>query len=639
MLTAGRSGPGLAAGAVLHGAALLAFAAAGAPRALGAQTPAPGDSARRGRDTSTVRVPARADTVPADRDSASRRSNVRADSLKRPLARAESPTAIDPSTYWRWDRAAIFASGAVDLLDLLDRVPGLTGFRTAWVGSAGAAAFLGDGRRVRLFYDGIELDALDPRTGGVVDPITAQLWTLEDVTIERSAGEVRVFMRSWRVERTTPSTRVDVSTGDIATNTFRGFFGRRFTGGEAVQAGFHQFSSSRFRYGGDNDALEIVARLGVARGRWKGDAFVNRARRTRDDIFRIDPRTLQRVDASLAEPLPGEEATYTTAYVRGGYGDPGAGLWAQVTAASLGFKESTGRRAASTGVRADTADTNRSRAQYVVAGGVTRGGLALSATGRLRVFEGYLSKSAAARASLARGPLSSTLLVERTSLDQAWRGEAIARLAPFDRVAISGAVSQFRYDGNALIGPTEATTRLDVRAEAAVRLGQLWLGGGVIARDSANLLGLRAFDDSAAAVADARTTGVIGTARGRLFRAVHVDAYGISWDQRGANRPKYQTRAQVYLQTSLPRRFPSGNFGLLTSVVHEYRSATPFVAADRVLFAGQAQSLSGLLEIRIVNAVLSYQIRNAFNIRNQYVPLFQAPPATSVYGVRWEFVN
>ena len=40
---------------------------------------------------------------------------------------------------------------------------------------------------VRLFYDGIELDPLDPRTGGVADPITAQIWTLEDLTIERSA--------------------------------------------------------------------------------------------------------------------------------------------------------------------------------------------------------------------------------------------------------------------------------------------------------------------------------------------------------------------------------------------------------------------------------------------------------------------
>src|SRR3712207_7320674 len=42
----------------------------------------------------------------------------------------------------------------------------------------------------------------------------------------------------------------------ISTNTFRGYYGQRFTGGEAIQAGFQQFSTSRSRYGGDNDALD-----------------------------------------------------------------------------------------------------------------------------------------------------------------------------------------------------------------------------------------------------------------------------------------------------------------------------------------------------------------------------------------------
>ena len=609
---------------------------------LGAQQPAapPRDTVGRG-DTVRVAVPARADTVPADADSARRAPRVRADTIKRPLARAESPRADDPAAYWRWDRAALYASGALDLLDLLERVPGLTGFRAAWVGSPGAAAYLGDGARVRLFYDGIELDPLDARTGGVVDPVLAQLWTLEDVVIERSAAEVRVFMRTWRVDRTAPSTRTDISTGDLATNTFRGFFGRRFGGGEALQAGFQQFSTSRSRYGGDNDALELMVRAGVARGRWKADAFVNRARRTRSAIANVDPLTLQRTGAGLA----GEEATYTTAYVRGGYGDPGAGLWAQATAASLGFKESTPRASAtgsgSIDLPADTADTSASRAQYVIAGGYTRGGAAVSLTGRARVVgDGGVGKSLAGRASYQRGFFSSTGYVERTSVDGLWRAELLARVAPFNRFALSGAVSQLVYEEEAYTGDEDARTTLAARGEAAVRLGGLWLGGGVVARDAKPVSALAVFDRTAVGAADAQATGVIGTARGRLFRAVQIDAYGISWEASGPYRPRYQTRTQVYLQTALRNRFPSGNFGLLASIVHDYRSTVVFpLAASAPATPARVQSLGGLLEIRIVNAVLSYQVRNATNLRNQYVPFFQAPNLTSVYGVRWEFLN
>ena len=448
-------------------------------------------------------------------------------------------------------------------------------------------------------------------------------------------------MRTWRVDRTSPSTRTDISTGDLATNTFRGFFGRRFTGGEAIQAGFQQFSTSRSRYGGDNDALELMVRAGVARGRWKGDAFVNRARRTRSAIAGVAPRTLQRTGGGLA----GEEATYTTAYVRAGYGDPGAGLWAQATAASLGFKESTARAAAASGTAlelpADTADTSASRSQYVVAGGYTRGGAALSLTARGRVVgDGGIGKSLAGRASYRRGVVSTTGFVERTSTDGLWRAEAIARVAPFNRIAVSGAVSQLVYEQETFAGAEDERTTLAARGEAAVRLGALWLGGGVVARDAGTVAALTVFDRTAVRPAGEQLTGVIGTARGRLFKAVQVDAYGISWESAGAYRPRYQARTQLFLQTGLRRRFPSGNFGLLTSIVHDYRSAVAFPTSAGVLTTpGRTQTLGGLLEIRIVNAVLSYQVRNATNVRNQFAPFLQAPNLTSIYGVRWEFYN
>jgi hypothetical protein len=96
------------------------------------------------------------------------------------------------------------------VVDILDRIPGLTTYRSGWIATPQTAAFNGDFQRVRIFYDGIEMDSLDPDNGGILDLSTVQLWTLEHLSVERSAGEARVFMRSWRVENTTPYTRVDV---------------------------------------------------------------------------------------------------------------------------------------------------------------------------------------------------------------------------------------------------------------------------------------------------------------------------------------------------------------------------------------------------------------------------------------------
>ena len=39
-------------------------------------------------------------------------------------------------------------------------------------------------RRIRVFFDGLEFDDLDPRTGGVLDLTEVPLWPLEELRIE-----------------------------------------------------------------------------------------------------------------------------------------------------------------------------------------------------------------------------------------------------------------------------------------------------------------------------------------------------------------------------------------------------------------------------------------------------------------------
>ena len=622
----------------------VALLAAGASVARGQGTPP--DTSRRPRPprdtTHTVPIPARPDSIKPDTGRGVARgvptdsAAAKKDTIKAPIAHAESPPLADVGPAYRWDRAALFASGALTLADLLERVPGMTILRSGWINGPMSGAYLGDVGRIRVFYDGVEQDPIDPRNGGSLDLTTIELWTLEDVAIERGADEVRVYLRSWRTQRTAASTRTDITTGDEDTNLYRGFYGKRFDRGQALQLAFQQYSTTNARFGGGGDELSMLARVGVARGRWSFDAFATRASRTRSGRFRLNGFA----------PLSGIDSRYTNAYVRAAYGDPDQGAWAQLSAASLGFLETTPHRAASTDpsgntIGADSADTSRAEGQYVAAAGFTRWGMRLSATERLRAFQGELSNDASARASFERRLLALSLFGERAGRDSAWRGEALARVRLLPFVAVAGAVSAVSFDAE-----TNRPKSLSLRGEADLRVGGLWLGGGVLARDSALLLPPRVLDSEFVPLYEGRQTGTFVSARGRIYKILFADAQAVRWDKAGFYRPREQARSELFLRTDWKRRFPSGNFGFLLSAVHEYRGATFFPIADPdnpegVLaeFVPPNRVLSFLLEIRIVNATLTAQLRNALGEQYQLVPGYEMPRPTSIYGVRWEFWN
>jgi hypothetical protein len=136
--------------------------------------------------------------------------------------------------------------------------------------------------------------------------------------------------------------------------------------------------------------------------------------------------------------------------------------------------------------------------------------------------------------------------------------------------------------------------------------------------------------------ATARTAAI----RGRAWRAIHVDAWALAWnDSTGLLRPRYQTRSELYLQTNLLDRFPRGNFGLLGSLAHEYRSNARFQAGDSSRVALGSRLVTFKLEIRIQSAVVTYQFRNLLQEQYAQVPGFFMPRQSQFYGVRWDFWN
>lgn len=617
-----RFGLGLLAGAVL-------------PGALVAQVPT--DTARAKRDTIPKRdsarvvvpAPPQADTL-LKKDSLAHRDTVprvRRDTIQPPIARAEAPQLLGIGGVMRYDRAALFATGMLTVADLLDRIPGTSTMRAGWIAAPIAGTWLGAPRRIRIFYDGVELDAIDPTTGGVFDLSQLPLWTLEELRIEQGPTELRLYMRSWRVDHTTPYTRVDATTGDQQTNLYRGFFGKRYGHGEAIQFGAQQYGTTPDR-GASADELTLLGRVGVARRGWSVDAFALRTGRHRGVIYGYPDQS---------DSLRSLESTRTDAYVRAAWGDPESGPWVQAIAGALKFHftgDST-RPAGDTTARTSP-DTGLFRAQYVLTGGLSLGALRVSAAARERVGGGTTLLTPSGRFELVTAPFGVSAYVEGKGPDSLARAEVTGQLTPLPFFSVLGSVGRSR--DTRLGAPLDATW---LRAEAGIRLPRaLWVSGGIVRRDTAILVPPRMFDTAFSVVRAPPATGITAAIRGTLWKDVKADMSAIRWsDSTGFYRPQYETRSELYLQTNWLSRFPSGNLGILASIAHEYRSNMLYPTSGGAVEVGGYRTVTARLQIRILAAEVFYQFRNAMGEQYYQVPGLQAPRQTQIYGVRWEFWN
>jgi len=603
------------------------------------------DTTRHRDTTLAVPVPVRADSILKDslaklarQDSIKRAT--KPDTIKPPIAHAELPMDIGIARKFYWNRDSLFGTGAVTLADLLDRVPGLTMLHAGWIAAPAIGSYMGDVRRVRVFYDGFEMPSLDPRTGGALDLTQINLWSAEDALIEQAPEEIRVYLRSWRVRSTSADTRTDVSTGDQQTNLYRGFFGKRFQGGGDLQFGAQQYGTTPPSvFGASSDQTGVVGRVGWADSTWSVDAFITHVGRHRG-VITPDVRV-----APTADSLPGVESSRNDAYVRVGRGDPDTSrVWAQAMIVESKY-DYTGIRtdsiaqpktAKDSAFNKTSLDTSNARTQYIVTAGTTRGPLRLSATGRAFTGGGRSMLSPSVRASYMLPRLAVSAFGQGKGLDSVSRADVTAQLTPLPFVSIlasAGRASDSRVKDSSFAANY-------VRGEAGLRVRNIWLLGGVMRRDSVRLSPPRAFDTTFVPAGDAAATGLTVGIRGQLWRLIHADVSAIRWnDSSGFYRPRYQTRSELYLHTNLLQRFPTGDFGILASAVHEYRDGVRFPTANGVAFTPGYRTISTLLEIRILSATISWQFRNILGERYAQVPGLIMPRQTNYYGVRWQFFD
>lgn len=557
-------------------------------------------------------------------------AKVSADTIKAAFGRGVGPRTADVGPQFSWNRAELFASGALTVADLLERVPWATSFRSGWLASPKFVAVNGDLGRVKIFYDGIELDNIDPRSGSMLDLNTVQLYTLENVSIERFANELRVHLRSWRADRTDPFTRVDIFTGDENTNAYRGYYGKRFDNGAGLQLAGQQYNTRSVRLGGGGDALSFMIRTGIAKENWSLDAFELRTNAS---------RVLQPTFGNGLS-LPPFQGVYDLGYVRAGLGNVNGGPWLQLIASTMRLAESSPKRnaaeAAGLLILADTSDTTTSRNQFVVAGGYFRGPVKFSATDRIRAFDSNVYHTPSVRLEFGNTIGLVELFGERSFQTKTTRGDAILQLTPVPLFSVTGSVSTGVPDSTPIGG---APKFLAARIEAGVRLFGPWLIGGFITRDTALLKPPTVFDTAYVVRSIGRRNGLYAGLRGKLYKDINVDVQGTMWDSAGFYQPRYQLRSDINLTTNWLSRFPSGNLGLKMGVTHDYRTAVSFPVSGGVRQTNASGILSVLVEIRILRGVITYQGRNIIGNQYQIVPDLFMPRAISFYGLRWEFWN
>ena len=605
------------------------------------------------KDTVTVAVPipraasARTDSLAQAKVQARIDSTARArlaDTLRAPIAQFESPRALDVSNRLHFTREQILSSGAINIADLLDHVPGVTTFRSGWLAGIHAASLHGDFARVRIFVDGVEMDAPETRNGGALDLDDVPLWTLDDLIIERAAGEVRVWLRSWSVRSITPYTRADIFTGDLNTNAFRALFARRYRNGMIFQVGAQQLAtqsgqvsafslSGTRRSAGDGNQQVINLRLGWSRRRFSLDLYGTANARDRD------PQTARKGFVSL----PAFKGARRDAYVRVGYGDTLRGFWSQ---AMLGIARTRLDGVRDTAVKADSgktlarADTIGSITQQIVAVGFRASRYEWSVTDRARPIRGTWLHAPALRVGYGTAAFNLGAFVERRGIDSTTGVDVFARAAPRSWLVVTAAQSN-RAPSSTTARPSFSSTR----AEGAVRLVGLWFGGGVVREGSTVFNSPSLFAVASVQLPANAATGVLGSIRGPLYKDVSLDLQAIKWNGSQYGRPQVHVRTELSMVSSWLSKFPKGQFGINARFIYEQRDPVPFYfgvdtkGLQDVRTTQASQVLTGMLQIRIQRASIFYQYRNLTGGDYEHVPGLTMPPAVQMYGVRWEFAN
>jgi hypothetical protein len=277
-----------------------------------------------------------------------------------------------------------------------------------------------------------------------------------------------------------------------------------------------------------------------------------------------------------------------------------------------------------------------SEAQYNVSGGFTNSVARLEINDRLRAIAGTRFNTISGRLDFATplGVLSG--FAEHDGFRHATNADVSARAEPFPFIALSGSIARSTPSGAGTSALASTTT---ARGEVGLRILGPWISAGMISAEKTAGLAPLMYDTLLLPTPAGRATAQTISIRGPLGRGFGIDSWMTRWDQSRAYQPQFQSRSEINFSNNFIRRFPRGDFEIRAAGVYEYRGAATFPLAAGDVRAATAKTISALLEIRILRAVVSYQQRNILGYQYDIIPGFEMPRVLAIYGVRWDFWN
>src|SRR5690606_10977937 len=120
---------------------------------------------------------------------------------------------------WEWNTDELARLPGMTLLEFIELIPGIVGYRPGGFGRPEGLTALGmGGARVRVFLDGYELD---PHTAGSFPLQTISLLDLSRVRVLRTASEIRVDVQTFELDQAEPASVVELGTGVYQTRLLR----------------------------------------------------------------------------------------------------------------------------------------------------------------------------------------------------------------------------------------------------------------------------------------------------------------------------------------------------------------------------------------------------------------------------------
>jgi hypothetical protein len=616
--------------------------------------PVPRDTLR--RDTIQVQVPPgalRADTLP-DRvpgDTTARDTAV-ADSLipapnfpEFPLAGATGfGTAV-----WEFDREEMRRFHGLNVLELLDRIPGLVITRSGNFGRPAGVAFMGGGGgRFRVFVDGWEMR---PLNGSTFDLQRVPVADVVAMRVERDLHEVRVDLSTFRLSDSRALAQVEGADGDYGTRILRGFFSRPLGSRFLVQVGLDVSESSGYR---GLDPFAINSLLGRLSYQFRPDlglqldfrrsaidteqrsgsaAFLTESLDRGELILRGRGRFLQRlwVDAAIGRSVEtpagsdilNDEVRSLQAHARASM-DLGFGNVSGALRVHRGDEGSYAPDASELSGRAVF-----SPAPWLNARGEVRlrtfgddSGLETEAVARAGPFGGFTLFGQIGAGARAIPFLADTVVTRRTF------GGLIGR----EPLTVLDTVSEIR---------TTSPTLAGVRAGAELSRGAYQGGAALVAHDAGTVAPYElAFDRGFGTTEGGALTAVEGYASFPLLsRYLRFDGWFVR--TLGGDSRLYLPSSFGRAALEFHRTYLTGNLEptIRVETVGRDRALVPSAALDTTVEARRYAVVNLFVQVRVVDVRIFYRLDNVFNQRGTEIPGTAIPGSRAMYGVRWFFRN